>query len=76
MAFIFEQSGKQKTLGEMGRWIASAPKKKQQELINENPEVLKNWDEVYGDREQRIVFIGHNMDKDAIIKELDKCLVK
>ncbi len=76
MAFIFEQSGKQKTLGEMGRWIASAPKKKQQELIAENPDVLKNWDEVYGDREQRIVFIGHNMDKDLIIKELDKCLVK
>ena len=76
MAFIFEQSGKQKTLGEMGRWIASAPKKKQEELISENPDVKKNWDPVYGDREQRIVFIGHNMDKDAVIKALDACLVK
>ena len=76
MAFIFEQSGKQKTLGEMGRWIASAPKHKQEELINENPDVKKNWDPIYGDREERIVFIGHNMDKDAIIKALEACLVK
>ncbi len=76
MAFIFEQSGKQKTLGEMGRWIASAPKHKQEELIAQNPDVKKNWDPVYGDREQRIVFIGHEMDKEAIIKALDACLVK
>ncbi len=76
MAFIFEQSGKQKTLGEMGRWIASAPKKKQEELLRDNPDAAKNWDEVYGDREERIVFIGHNMDKEAIIKALDKCLTK
>jgi G3E family GTPase len=76
MAFIFEQSGKQKTLGEMGRWIASAPKKKQEELLKDNPDAAKNWDEVYGDREERIVFIGHNMDKEAIIKALDKCLTK
>ncbi len=76
MAFIFEQSGKQKTLGEMGRWIASAPKKKQEELLRDNPDAAKNWDDVYGDREERIVFIGHNMDKEAIIKALDKCLTK
>ena len=48
----------------------------QEELINENPDVKKNWDPIYGDREERIVFIGHNMDKDAIIKALEACLVK
>lgn len=76
MAFLFEQSGKQKTLGEMGRWIASAPKSKQEEMLAENPEVLKTWDEVYGDREIRLVFIGHKMNKDEIIAKLDSCLTK
>ena len=51
-------------------------KKNGEELINENPDVKKNWDPIYGDREERIVFIGHNMDKDAIIKALEACLVK
>ena len=76
MAFLFEQSGKQKTLSEMGRWIASAPKAKQEEMINANPEILKTWDPVYGDREERVVFIGHNMNKEEIIKVLDSCLTK
>lgn len=75
MAYLFEQSGRQKTLSEMGRWIASAPKKKQEEMLKENPETLENWDPVYGDREQRVVIIGHKMDKSAIIKALDDCLV-
>lgn len=74
MAYLFEQSGRQKTLSEMGRWIASAPKKKQAELLKDNPESAKNWDETYGDRENKIVIIGHNMDKEKIIADLDKCL--
>lgn len=74
MAYLFEQSGRQKTLSEMGRWIASAPLKKQKELLAENPECAKNWDKLYGDRENKIVIIGHNMKKDKIIAELEKCL--
>lgn len=74
MAYLFEQSGRQKTLSEMGRWIASAPLKKQKELLADNPDSQKNWDETYGDRENKIVIIGHNMDKDKIIADLDKCL--
>lgn len=76
MAYLFEQSGKQKTLSEMGRWVASAPKQKQKEMIEENPEIAKNWDKEYGDREEHVVIIGHNMDKHAIIEALENCLVK
>ena len=76
MAFLFEQSGRQKTLSEMGKWIASAPKKTQEEMLKDNPETLKTWDPVYGDREERVVFIGHKMDKKAIIAKLDSCLTK
>lgn len=74
MAYLFEQSGRQKSLSEMGRWIASAPLKKQKELLAENPLSEKNWDPTYGDRENKIVIIGHNMDKDKILKDLEACL--
>ena len=39
------------------------------------PQLLKDWDEQYGDRMQKIVFIGQKMDREAIEAELDKCLV-
>lgn len=74
MAYLFEQSGRQKTLSEMGRWIASAPKARQEEMLRDNPETLETWDDVYGDREQRFVIIGHKMNKEEIIKALDECL--
>ena len=45
-------------------------------ILRENPEVLKDWDETYGDRMIKLVFIGKNMDKENIIESLDKCLDK
>lgn len=72
-SFVFEQAGKQVTLTYGGDWIASASKKEQQKLIKENPEILKDWNEEYGDRMVKIVFIGQNMDKDLIIKQLNEC---
>jgi hypothetical protein len=35
----------------------------------------KNWNEIYGDRRQEIVFIGTDMDKADIRSRLDACLV-
>lgn len=45
------------------------------EFSKNNPGVLKDWDEEYGDRMQKLVFIGQNMDREEIERELDKCLV-
>lgn len=73
-SYIFEQSGKQIKADYGGDWIASAPKKEQDEIIRENPEVLKDWDDEVGDRMVKLVFIGQNMDKEEIISTLDKCL--
>lgn len=39
-----------------------------------NPDIAAAWDPTYGDRVNKIVFIGRNMDKAAIIKALDNCL--
>ena len=74
IGYIFEQAGKQIQAFESGEWIASAPKQEQMMLLRENPEVEKDWDEKYGDRMIKLVFIGKNMDKDGIIKTLDDCL--
>ena len=74
IGYIFEQAGKQVQAFESGEWIASAPKQEQMILLRENPDVLKDWDEKYGDRMIKLVFIGKNMDKSDIIQKLDKCL--
>ena len=74
MSYIFEQAGNQMQLGEGGLWIASAPENEKNELIKENPEILKNWDETVGDRIIKLVFIGKDLNKDEIKKELDQIL--
>lgn len=74
MSYIFEQAGIQKKLTEAGLWFCTAPEDEFKQLVAQNPEVLRDWDDVYGDRMQKLVFIGQKMDKEKIISELDDCL--
>jgi len=74
MSYLFEQAGKQMKLSETGLWIASAPKNEIEELIKQDPEVLKDWDKEVGDRMIKLVFIGKDMNKEEIIKTLDSLL--
>ena len=71
---MFEQAGKQIRADVAGQWIASLPKSEQDMVIAQNPGILNDWDETYGDRLMKLVFIGQKMDKKAIIEALDKCL--
>lgn len=73
-AYVFEQAGVQITATESGKWFAAAPKAQQKELLEQYPDIAADWDDTYGDREIKLVFIGQNMDKDGIIKALDDCL--
>ena len=52
----------------------TAPEEDMIELMRQEPGLLRDWDEQYGDRMLKIVFIGQNMDKEQIIRDLDKCL--
>ena len=74
MSFLFEQAGRQIQLKQAGMWYATAPEEELESLTQSNPDILKDWDPEYGDRMQKIVFIGRNMDKDQIIADLDTCL--
>ncbi len=75
MAYVFEQAGKQVHMQENGWFIATAPEDEFKRIVAANPEVMDDWDEECGDRMTKLVFIGRHMDKDALIKGLDDCLV-
>ena len=75
-AYIFEQSGKQKTATDDGYWIACFPEKDRNEVLKMNPDIAAAWHPIYGDRVNKLVFIGRGMDKEAIIKALDDCLAE
>lgn len=72
--YLFEQSGRQFNITNAGQWYATMPKDELEQFKERNPSVRKDWDEQYGDRMQKIVFIGQDMDRKAIEAELDKCL--
>ncbi|MDO5569831.1 MAG: GTP-binding protein [Bacteroidales bacterium] len=74
MSFLFEQAGVQKKLTEAGMWYATAPEEDLIQLLQQEPGLLNDWDEKYGDRMQKIVFIGQNLDKEKLIHDLDECL--
>lgn len=72
--YLFEQSGKQFNITNAGQWYATMPEDQLKEFMEQNPGVKKDWDEKFGDRMEKIVFIGQNLDRKAIEAELDKCL--
>ena len=74
MSCIFEQAGKQIQLRQAGQWYATAPEEELVEMMRQDPSIMKEWDPHYGDRMQKIVFIGQNMDREQITRDLDACL--
>ena len=74
LCYIFEQAGRQVQLTNAGQWYATMPADELEQFRKDNPGVNRDWDSKYGDRQQKIVFIGQKMDEEAIKAELDKCL--
>lgn len=74
MSLLFEQAGVQKSLKEAGLWYATAPEEELIELMRQEPGLVRDWDEVYGDRMIKLVFIGRDLDRGALAARLDACL--
>ncbi len=74
MSYIFETAGRQKKLTEAGLWYAEAPKEELEQMMMADPSIMRDWDEEYGDRMNKLVFIGQKLDKAAIDAMLDMCL--
>ena len=72
--YLFEQAGVQKSIKDAGLWYATMPKEELAEMMLKDPTLSRDWDEEYGDRMIKIVFIGQHMDKDAICEDRDCCL--
>lgn len=74
MCYLFEQAGQQKTIRQAGKFYDTMPKNELQRMLDTDPTLRRDWDETYGDRMQKIVFIGQNLDKEEITRLLDECL--
>ena len=74
MCYLLEQAGKQIGVKQCGQFYATMPKDELNAALQHDPILRRDWDEQYGDRMQKLVFIGQKMDKNAIIEALDKCL--
>lgn len=75
MSYLFEQAGRQFQLKAAGKWYATAPEEDLKEIARQDPDFMKDWDPKYGDRMQKLVFIGQHLDKEQITRDLDFCLV-
>ena len=76
VCYLFEQAGKQVKLQNIGQWYATMPAAELEMMKQRDPNLLRDWDETYGDRMQKLVFIGQHLDKEAITTLLDACLVE
>ena len=75
MCYLFEQAGKQFNLKQAGTFYATMPQEELMQMMAQDPMLQRDWDEQYGDRMQKLVFIGQHLDRHAIEHALDDCLV-
>ncbi|MCR4817287.1 MAG: GTP-binding protein [Bacteroidales bacterium] len=75
VCYIFEQAGKQVSLRDAGRWFATMPDDELQRAMERDAQLRRDWDNYYGDRMQKLVFIGQHLDTELIEQSLDACLV-
>lgn len=74
-AFILEQAGRQVTIQPDGIWLAAATERDREEAFAEYPDLAKDWDDVYGDRVNRLVIIGQKLDEEGMKKALADAIV-
>ena len=74
--FLFEQAGSQKTVRDAGLWYATMPQDELTEMMRRDPKLRADWDPVYGDRMNKIVFIGQHLDTAELESLMDSCLAE
>lgn len=75
VALLLSQAGSSAKIEPVSYWVAALSSTQQQDVFQQSPEVLEDWDEEFGDRLTQLVMIGIDLDKEEIIKQLDSCLL-
>ncbi|MED4452226.1 GTP-binding protein [Metabacillus fastidiosus] len=75
LSLLMSQAGPSVSIEPVAYWVASLPKLERKQILQENPHLLNEWDEEYGDRHTKLVFIGIDLPVQEIREELDKCLL-
>ncbi|WP_059103481.1 GTP-binding protein [Shouchella shacheensis] len=75
VAILLSHAGPTVSISPVSYWVAALSQESQEELLRENPDTRKNWDEEYGDRLTQLVIIGINLEPKEITEELDRCLL-
>lgn len=71
--YIYESAGRQRTLGCTGKWLSDRISKQQiQNLLKTDKNFAHDWDDQYKEKLIKLVFIGQNLDEEAIRNELDQ----
>jgi len=71
----FSQAGPSIQFGPAGYWVVSLTPAEQEQIKREDPRVQAYWDPQFGDRVNKIVFIGLSLNREAISAKLDQCLL-
>ena len=74
ICYVFEQAGRQVSLRNAGQWYATMPREQLEAVLAQDEKLRRDWDEQYGDRMQKLVFIGQHLDKAQLTADLDSCL--
>lgn len=74
MCYLFEQAGRQVSLRQAGQWYATMPQDELKPILARDKRLQADWDDEYGDRMQKLVFIGQNMDTEDLKEKLQACL--
>ncbi|WP_096153845.1 MULTISPECIES: GTP-binding protein [Bacillus] len=75
LALMMSQAGPSVSLEPISYWVGSLPEIERKNVLRQNPQLLDEWDVEHGDRHTKLVFIGTELDKEEIMKELDQCLL-
>ncbi|MFB9275510.1 GTP-binding protein [Cohnella cellulosilytica] len=75
IAVAFSQAGVSAQLAREGRWASALSERERNEYFQSGYERSSDWDEKYGDRVTKLVFIGIDMDNSEISRSLDQALL-
>ncbi|QCT01746.1 cobalamin synthesis protein P47K [Paenibacillus algicola] len=74
-AITFSQAGVSRQLTPAGLWVASLSEEERYAYFGADYPKSPDWDDEWGDRVTKLVFIGIELDKEAIIDSLDAALL-